>query len=346
MTGAAGETPILVVPGLCGPVPRLPEPFPALPALDRLLGRADSSPWPESDPLGSLLGLCGLRPDPAHGSPSAALCRLGDAPEARPEAGGWWLHADPVHLHADLDRLRLCAVEPSAAEAEALVALLNSHFAEEGLAWSAPHPCRWYLRLDTATDLRTRPLSAVLGEPLTRDDLGGQHGALWARRQTEAQMLLHAAESNQARARRGQAAINGVWIWGGGALPETPPARLPARLIGDHPLLRGLARWGGCEYRALDAAGPLAARDGAWLLYDEGPAEALRARDLDAWLAALQRLDQRLGDSWEGGPIRLIDPLAGRQWRLSNGARWRWWRGWRAQGGLRRWIDRGAGAHV
>lgn len=338
---------ILICPGLCGPLPLAPEPFPVVPALDALLRQARSAPWSEPDPLGSVLSLCGIAATAEGDWPSAPLCWLGDTPGALPETRGWWLHADPVHLHADLDRLRLFGAEqldPGAEEAETLVHLLNAHFASEGLRWSAPHPQRWYLHLDHAPQLSAPPLHAVLGEPLSRDQLRGPESMSWARRQTEAQMLLHASTVNAQRPP--QATINGVWFWGAGSMPDAASESVPAVLIGDHPLLRGLARWAGCTHQTVSSAEPPAS-DHAWLLYDDAPAQALRAHDLHAWSEALRGLDSLLAAHQPvSGELCLIDPLAQRQWRVNTRYdRWRrWWSSWSRRGGLRTWLRLGHAA--
>jgi hypothetical protein len=172
--------------------------------------------------------------------PIAALTLLADGIDP---ADGYWLRADPAHLHAARGELILTAcgrLGQTQPEADALVASLNQHFAPESLQFHAVRPYRWYVRAAQAQDLVTIPPSAALGHNVDRLLPLGEHALAWHRRLNEMQMLLHEHPVNTAREARGAVPVNSVWLWGGGRRPQ---CRSSAGLTAwsDEPLVRGLA---------------------------------------------------------------------------------------------------------
>ncbi len=156
---------------------------------------------------------------------------------------GLWLRADPVHLRLYQDRVVLldqAALALEAQEAAVLAADLERHFAADGMSWRAPHPERWYLRLDPGhPPPETEPLDTVAGRPVDAHLPRGASAHLWRRLLSEAQMLLHAHPVNEARQNRGAAPVNSVWFWGAGRhRPLKPPVRA---VLAEHPLARALA---------------------------------------------------------------------------------------------------------
>jgi hypothetical protein len=108
------------------------------------------------------------------------------------------------------------------------------------------------------------------------------------------QMLLHGHPLNRRREQAGQLPINGLWLWGGGAVPA-PAACGYATLYGDNPLARGLAVAGGVPWRARPAnAATLladAAPDGEQLIVIEDllhPVQYENAADYRNALSALE----------------------------------------------------------
>ena len=219
------------------------------------------------DPCRTLFHLFGLETDPGRDCPSAPYCRLADqspnpaqdghprnpAPDghpgkqapgdhprnqppdghppnqapADPGPGPYVLHADPVHLRPDRDRLVLFAgpdFAPDRAEADALVDLFNQHFGADGLRLEAPTPARWYLLSERPHDLVTQTLATVLGRPIAGQLPRGPEARHWARLLNEVQMLFHHSEVNQRREAAGMPTLNGLWLWGGGCLlaPSSP----------------------------------------------------------------------------------------------------------------------------
>ena len=232
---------------------------------------------------------------------------------------------DPVHLHVGRDHLVM--TEPaglalSTEDATALAASIAPLFADDGLALVVSHGPRWYLRereADRPLRLRTRPLSGASGRNVDAWMPTGDDARRWRRLLNEVQMTWHGHPANEARAERGLAAVNSLWIDGRcptaadrfGAVAETA-ARIATRAptppggftLDDGPLL--------IDHRLLDAqhAGdPTGWRD-AW-----------RALD-DAVLGPIAR-----GDApWSrGGRLVLTGDAGWREVELRAGAGWRFW---------------------
>jgi hypothetical protein len=233
----------LLLPGL---VPGPPEAWtgalPRLPALQRLLARAEKSAS-FCDHLPALL-LTGFGVERQQDWPAAPFSLLGDAVDP---GSDMWLLAQPVHLLArqsslvlaDPHRLRL-----SAQECEALLATVNRHFAHDGLVFCAPQPRRWYLRVPQDLRVRTTPPCVAAGHGVDAFLPKGADALLLHGWFNEIQMLLHDHPVNTAREDRGEPAVNTLWIWGAGRLVE-PAAAAASGVWGEDPLLRGLARAGG-----------------------------------------------------------------------------------------------------
>lgn len=326
----------LICPGLLGPVPVTAESLPKTPSVDRLLARAQRMPSASRDPSRLLLHASGLSMDPERDAPTAAISLLGESCDEQPQ--DYWLHADPVHLRADRDRLLLfssAGIAPDREEANALVALFNSHFEADGLRLIAPDPARWYLRSDRPLDLRTEPLDGVIGGPIPADSPSGLDARCWAGLMNEIQMLFYTSAVNTRREQQRRPAISGIWTWGGGVLPDRP-ADIPEVLIGDDPLTCGLARWAGVAHRTLaqwqaDRALPEVR---SLVLWDH-LRSALREQDLAAWLAGLTTLEARLAEletAIRQGRLDalLIEPCEGMVYRVTRSALRRFWR----RGGL------------
>jgi hypothetical protein len=121
----------------------------------------------------------------------------------------------------------------------------------------APHPERWYVRLEGDPGVVTCPLSEAIGQSIgTLLPRGGGYQR-WHTLLTEIQLLLYGADVNVARESRGRASINSVWFWGGGQLPESVH-RTADSAYGSDPLMIGLAAVAGM------ATGPLPDDAAAW----------------------------------------------------------------------------------
>lgn len=130
---------------------------------------------------------------------------------------GYWLRADPVHLHLDRAQMILQTnVALKMEEAAQLCADLNGNFAGAGMTFFAPHPSRWYLRLEAPPDLQTHSIYQVEGQDARYFLPQGAARLQWHGVMNEVQMLLCEHPVNQACTARGALPVNSVWLWGGG----------------------------------------------------------------------------------------------------------------------------------
>lgn len=228
---------------------------------------------------------------PASGLTLAALRRLGESLSADDRAD--WLCADPAQLHLHQECIVLAdasSLELAADEIAAVIADLNRNFADLG-EFSAPHPQRWYLRCRQPLPAALPPLSAAAGRTLAASL--PQHPTAAPLRQllNELQMFLHAHPVNSERAAAGRPTLNALWPWGSEIPAGSRDQNLDA-VYGNDPLTRGLAATTGLVAQPLPAnfaALPVAA--GSSLLYLDALQLPARHEDVDAWQAAMQRLE-------------------------------------------------------
>jgi hypothetical protein len=292
----------LLIPGLIWPeaMASLPQPSP-LPSLELLLARSRRRKPEAADAREWLFDAHDVtRPETAAQTgdlPAAPFALLGDggAPGA-----ACWISADPVHLRLQRDTLLLADASLLAitrAEADALVASLNSHFKRDGFVLDAPQPDRWYARLATTPALVTTPLSRAAGQSVDPQLPRGADAAAWHARMNEAQMLLHEHPVNEAREARGQMPVNSLWFWGAGTLParDEESARPFSRVWATDPVARGLALWGGALTPEMPASAPVlleaAPAEGVGLVVLEGLEAARAYGDFAAWEARLRELE-------------------------------------------------------
>lgn len=305
-----------------------------LPALERMLARGISAS--HSTGSGRAEGaledlLCGLFGVPVQGdAPVAPISAAFDGLK-----NGYWLRADPVHMRLQRDQLILLPeVEVGVDESARLCAALNEHFAGQGMEFSAPHPQRWYLRLDRLPDIETVPLSQAMGRNVRGLLPSGREAAHWHRVFNEIQMLLFAHPVNEAREARGALPVNSVWLWGGGGMNAAPQKIYD--LVSSDELLPGMfaaaagipftewaAQWSGTE--GCDRQ----------LLVWSGLRSALRSGDLDVWRTALLEFEngyvQPLWYALRAGEIGQlqVDILGGdrvRRLSLKRADTWAFWR--------------------
>lgn len=307
-----------------------------LPVVATRLGRADA--LPPGDAGDEAQRRRHARTLPAHWTP-AALTRQADVGDA---AGAAWLRVDPAHLRADINGARLLGVGArlglSGEDADALLPALRPLFGDSGFALDAPVPERWYLRLPRETALpRFSDPDAALGEDLFEHQPDGADARRWRALMSEVQIVLHNHPWNARRAERGLVAINALWPWGGGALPDRCECDA-ARVYSDDDTLRAFARCAGCAALplpqgfadAMNAAGREARSAAA------GAAQV--AANDDVVLFDLRRMRDlaALQHAWllpacvtlrEGALAALdLDSADGVRLRLAPNQRWRFWR--------------------
>jgi len=210
------------------------------PALELLLARGRRERLPPAtleDWLAAAFGLAG--PLPAGALTAHAL--------GEQAAEGRWLRADPVHLRADRDVVLLlpgACFEIAREEADALCAELNRLYAGE-LSLHAFTAEAWCLRADSAIAADARPALDVAGREGGARLPDKRLRALLA----EMQMALYQHAVNTAREARGAPVVNGVWLWGAGALPAAATVPWHSLSAAD-PAALGLAKLAGVRHRA------------------------------------------------------------------------------------------------
>lgn len=325
----------LIVPGLAEAIAgAAAEVLPECAALACLLGkgrRADRLPAVFHELLCAEFGL--FR-NAGEDLPIAALSALADDNHF-PE--GVWMRIDPIHLHAGMDGLILQAlVEENLSQHDAilLAAPLKEHFKTFNWELKVPVPARWYLQLDRPSGIMTRAPCEVLGKNIRNLMPAGPERGTWDRIVNEVQMLLHDCEPNRRREAQGLPAINSVWPWGCGALPEVLP-RLWSRVYADLPEVAGLAMLSATMRGPLPrTAGDLLARDDpdgkTMVVLEHLPTTAMR-RDNAGVEAILQCLENDwvapLLTAMETGEIASFRLLSERRgYTCDNWSRFCFWR--------------------
>lgn len=250
------------------------------------------------------------------------------APYAWAELGGaadpdaWFWHAEPAHIAVGRDSLVLQAIDAPLApdEARALMAAANDTLAAAGARLLGAGEA-WFLRTESAWTLEQAPYQRALGGALPAGVPQAADARRWARLHNEIQMRWHDAPANAAREARGRAAVNGLWLHGGGRWAAQPALRWRA-VHSDRPGLRGLARARGAA--AAGAGAPPA--DNTLVVWD-GAQSAAREGDWRAWTAAVAALDAQLA-AWPEATLELVLTGGGtmRTWTLRPGDRWALWR--------------------
>ena len=186
--------------------------------------------------------------------PVAALTRQLDAGDA---AQSSWLRVDPAHVAPDMGGARMLshgdAMALTAEDAAQLLPALRPLFGDAGFALDAPQPSRWYLRLPRESKL---PMFAtpdqVLGEDLFAHLPEGDLGRRWRALLTESQVILHNHPWNVMRTSLGKPAVNSLWFWGAGTLPDSVHTRY-RQVKGSDVLLRAFASAAGVASGTGDA---------------------------------------------------------------------------------------------
>ncbi len=169
----------------------------------------------------------------------------------------FYMHADPVHLQADIDSALLTPgadLNISETEAEGFCQTLNQHFAEDGLTFLVLNNNSWFVSSREEIKLETTPLPDATGRNVNYLLPCGEDALRWKQILTEAQMLLHMDELNVARENTGQASINSLWFHGSGQLTDQQGGDKKAvinNLCSNHDVLKGFASHIKCDYLKL-----------------------------------------------------------------------------------------------
>ncbi|MGH8224360.1 MAG: hypothetical protein ACREQZ_15435, partial [Woeseiaceae bacterium] len=218
---------------------------------------------------------------------SLAALRLWGQTGERPRE--WVAAADPVHLQAMRDHLRLHAIPQYGLAADECAQL------HEALQSLLDRPPQRILRVGRdfyvigGNSFATAAQSPAGVEGRAPDAFlpSGEGAAGHDRLIGELQLLLHAHDINRLRSERGEPQINSIWFWGGGEAPSREDGALPP-LIADDPLFIGCWRSRGAAVSSwpdtADDALRLAAGAGVAVLPDSASAS-----DASRLLAGLRR---------------------------------------------------------
>lgn len=299
-----------VVPGLLGDLPRLAE-LPRLPNLERLLGRADRKPAANGY-AHTLFDLFGLPYSSEQDLPTAALCYHALA-QTQTETR-YLLHADPIHLRPDQDRLLAFDFHHQPLtqdEARQFAEAFNQHFAADGMQLLTPQPMHWFLALAKAPQLQTKGLHEVLGRNIDWFLPEGEDAAYWRGWMNEVQMLFHQLPVNETRERQSQLPVNGLWLSGGGRLPEQT-AQGFANYLGDGCLLTQ-----GLQQHAAQTTDRV-------LQVEHTAGRAVLDANPQAWLEAVKQLDTKLEQAMQEALV--FYPCDGEAFHWQPKMKYRWWR--------------------
>lgn len=314
----------------------------SLPALEKLLGRGAST-----KPL-VLSGAEGSGRTREGGCLENLLCEIFGVPfqEEVPIAPisaaydkldkGCWLRADPVHLRLQRDQMLLLPCgEISPDEATQMCDSLNKHFMGQGMEFFAPHPQRWYVRLDKLPRIQTTPMSQVIGGDVRAALPRGEEAARWHQVFNEIQMLLFSHPINESREARGALTINSLWLWGAGCDMNGTLQKNYDSVSSDEVLPGMFAAAAGIPFAAWPENWHEAANNQRQLLVWMRLRAALQRGDLAAWRTALQDFEnnyaQPLWQALRSGKVaRLQLDILGRdnirRVQLTRGDAWAFWR--------------------
>jgi hypothetical protein len=206
-------------------------------ALERKWNRgdvnADVKPWQRG-----LLAALELNPQRFASAPVSALgSRLA-------HAGEYWMHLEPVHFAAGLDRLAYLPLEGETrileTERTSLAGVLDEHLQSIGIELHTLSDGTWCARRAQGFAVETSNPEAAAANELHLALPRGPDAGTVRRLMTELQMLLHDHPVNESRARRGLPAINAVWVWGQGEVPESLAANTLPTVIADDSYALGI----------------------------------------------------------------------------------------------------------
>ena len=213
----------------------------SLPGLRKAISRGDRERF--SNQSVALCHLFGFDFDNLHDIPVATLRASGNGFDS---STGYWLCADPVHLHPDLDHVVLFDKQHfklSANELSHLVEGIKELLVDSGIETWIGHDLSLYFRLEDIPAVNFTPLSEVVGKNILPYLPEGEDAAKWTLLSNEIQMQLTQNKVNEQREHEGEVAINGLWFWGGGFLLPKRYDRQFDTVMSDDVFIKGLANF-------------------------------------------------------------------------------------------------------
>ena len=152
----------------------------------------------------------------AENSPPVAcalMSRYGLTPD-----DGFWFVVTPMHLEVGMSQMALtnpAHLMLNDADARPLFEAAKTLFDETGLELRYGDAGTWFVRADHWQALRTAMPESAIGRDVSNWLPDGEARLTWHQLQNEIQMHWHAHPANRQRAKRGEAAVNSLWLWGG-----------------------------------------------------------------------------------------------------------------------------------
>ena len=258
-----------------------------------------------------------LEPNPA----TASLCYFAEFNQQSPL---YWYHFDPVHLKADRDSLILfdgLHLAIQATEAEALLDLCQQHFAEEQWVLVQKTTDRYYLGLTAPPRLTTYSLNQVTGKSINYFLPQGKDKKKWRSLLNEIQMLLFNAPFNQQRMEQNKPTINGIWISGGGFLPDVKTNLTQAWQLNPCLLLKGLCQRADIP---LSHQTELPINPQNTLFYYNGLEQALLDGDQQAWFSEVAKFMLWFKDFQKKAREFRLYPVDGFYYQIKPSFWWGW----------------------
>lgn len=150
--------------------------------------------------------------------PTAAIMAFGAGLDA---STGYWLCAEPVYLHPDLDHVLLfdkSTFDLAKHELAQLVSEIDEMLLEDGITTHHGHQQSLFFRTADKIEAIFTPLKQVSGQNILQYLPEGEDASKWRMLQNEIQMQMTQSVVNKEREQRGLVSVNGLWFWGGGYL--------------------------------------------------------------------------------------------------------------------------------
>lgn len=331
----AGSELHLVIPGACGPLADIQslKDNATVENWIKVLTRANSSP----SSLNVYEVVAGLFSLSIEGDFPVAALRMLAAGRMEPELN--YMCADPVHLQADMDQAILSSSRDLAIrehEAQQLCDALNQHFQQDDIEFIRTATDSWVVASRKKIHINTTPLIYAVGRNINFILPQGDSSTYWKQVLTEAQMLMHAHEINEARESRGQQTINSLWLHGSGGLPEFNGCRI-SRVSSNNEIFKSLASHVQCDYlpvpgSAAETMEMISGGDGSVnLLHLSSLEHPVNYSDVNIWLAELSEVLNHwvyplLKTAKKNNIKPVLYPCNGKQYRFSNYDDLKFWR--------------------
>ena len=173
--------------------------------------------------------------------PVAAIMAMGAGLDA---TTGYWLCAEPVYLHPDLDHVLLFdkhTFDLEKQELSHLVSEIDEMLLEHGITSHHGHQQSLFFRTTDKLDVTFTPISEVSGKNILQHLPAGKEAAKWRMLQNEIQMQMSQSVVNREREQRGLVSVNGLWFWGGGYLLRPKHKQVFDAVFASDLLLQGFA---------------------------------------------------------------------------------------------------------